>query len=77
MSGLGKQHESKPVTMSDKIMSKRHHAHRAEINEMKSKGKSKEKILKKSIKYNKAHAQEHEKALKEAVKALEKRKKDE
>jgi len=69
MSGLlGKQHHSKPVLPSDKVMSKRHLAHRAEIDNMPH---SKEK-LKKSIKYNKEHAKEHAKALKKAAKQLEK-----
>ena len=69
MSGLlGKQHESKPVLKSDKVMSKRHLAHRAEIDNMPN---SKDKI-KKSIKYNKQHMKEHEKALKKAAKELEK-----
>ncbi len=68
MSHLGKQHESKPVTASDKVMSKRHLKHRAEIDNM---PESKEK-LKLSIKYNKSHKKEHEKALKKAAKQLEK-----
>jgi len=68
MSGLGKQHESKPVLARDKVMSKRHLAHRAEIKAMPN---SKEK-LKKSIKYNEQHMKEHQKALKKAAKELEK-----
>ncbi len=65
---LGKQHPSKPVLPSDKKMSVRHLAHRAEIDSMKP-GKDK---LKKSLKYNKQHMKEHEKALKKAAKQLEK-----
>jgi hypothetical protein len=68
MSGLGKQHESKPVLPRDKVMSKRHLAHRAELDNM---ANSKDKI-KKSIKYNKQHMKEHQKALKAAAKELEK-----
>lgn len=68
MSGLGKQHESKPVLPRDKIMSKRHLAHRAELDNM---AHSKDK-LKKSLKYNKQHMKEHAKALKQAAKELAK-----
>jgi len=63
-SHMGKQHHSKPVTASDKVMSKRHLKHRAELDG------DKEKLLKKSIKYNEAHMKEHEKALKKAAKEL-------
>ena len=69
---LGKQAASKPVTASDKVMSERHLKHRAKIEDMKAKGKSKDKILKKSIKYNQDHMKEHQKALKAAAKQLEK-----
>lgn len=72
MNPLGKQHESKPVTPSDKKMSERHLKHRAEIDKMKSDGEPKDKILKKSIKYNEAHEKEHAKAKKDAEKALQK-----
>ncbi len=70
MSGspLGHQHESKPEMSYDKSMSKRHHAHRREIDGMKD-GIAK---LKKSVTFNKAHAKEHIKALKESQKRLKK-----
>jgi hypothetical protein len=69
---MGSQHHSKPVTDSDKKMSERHLAHRAEVDDMKKDGESKEKILKKSIKYNEKHAKEHVKANKDAKKELKK-----
>lgn len=69
---LGVQHPSKPVTASDKKMSERHHEHRDEIADLKAKGADKEKILKKSVKYNEAHQKEHEKAQKDAKKELAK-----
>ena len=69
---LGEQHPSKPVSKSDKTMSDRHLKHRAKIEEMKKDGKPKDKILKKSMKYNEAHMKEHQKALKAAAKELEK-----
>ena len=65
---LGKQHESEPVTESDKIMSKRHKEHRRELDGM----KEGEKKLKLSMKYNMAHAKEHIKALKDARKRVKK-----
>ena len=65
---MGKQHGSKPQMPYDKSMSKRHLAHRAELDDM----KDGEKKLKLSIKYNMAHAKEHEKALKESRKRLKK-----
>lgn len=70
MSGslLGKQHESEPVTDDDKEMSKRHKAHRKEIDKMED---SREKLAK-SAKYNKSHMLEHKKALKDAVKKMKK-----
>lgn len=74
MSQLGKQHESKPVTSSDKEMSKRHLAHRAEIDKLEEKeGKTDAKVLKKSIKYNESHLKEHAKALDKAKKEMAKR----
>lgn len=69
MSGLmGKQHESEPVTASDKEMSKRHKDHRHEIDGM----KDSENKFKLSMKYNEAHAKEHLKAMKENRKKLKK-----
>ena len=65
---MGHQHASEPQTDYDKSMSKRHKAHRAEIDSM----KDGEKKLKLSIKYNMAHAKEHVKALKESRKRLKK-----
>lgn len=69
MSGLmGKQHELEPVTDSDKVMSKRHKAHRHEVDMIKDQEK-KEKL---SQKYNLAHAKEHLKALKDSQKRSKK-----
>lgn len=61
MSGgpLGEQHESKPVTDYDKAMSKRHKAHRKEIDKMKESPEKYEK----SIAYNVSHRDEHQDAL--------------
>lgn len=63
---MGHQHHAEPVTESDHIMSKRHKAHRREIES------DHKALLKKSIKYNEAHKKEHEKAEKKAYKELEK-----
>lgn len=52
---LGKQHDSKPVTAADKVMSKRHLAHRAQLDKMPD--NSAKKAL--SQKYNISHAKEH------------------
>jgi hypothetical protein len=69
MSGpLGHQDESQPVTDADKIMSKRHKAHRKEIDKMKD-GAAK---LEKSLIYNQKHMLEHKKAFKESQKRLKK-----
>lgn len=65
---MGKQHELEPVTASDKVMSKRHKMHRREIDGMKDDVKK----LKKSQKYNLAHAKEHVKAYKDSQKQLAK-----
>ena len=68
---MGKQHESAPVTDEDKVMSKRHKAHRKEIDKMKD-GPDK---LNKSISYNKSHMIEHREALvksKDQLKAMKK-----
>lgn len=68
---LGHQHDSKPVTKADKKMSKVHLKHRAEVDKMDEKtAKAKAKKLKKSIKYNAAHAKEHSKAIKDRRKEL-------
>lgn len=57
---MGKLDTSKPQTDTDKEMSKRHTSHRDEITKMEKKlGKNDEKVLKKSLKYNKMHAREH------------------
>ena len=72
MSGpLGHQHSSKPETDYDKEMSKRHKAHRREIDAMKE-GPEK---LRKSILYNELHRDEHQKALlksKDQLKSMKK-----
>jgi hypothetical protein len=65
---MGVMHDSKPEMPYDKTMSVRHKSHRREIDAM----KDGEKKLKKSIKYNMAHAKEHVKALKESRKRLKK-----
>lgn len=65
---MGHQHESKPVTDTDKEMSKRHKARRATIDKI----DNERERLKESLKYNKAHAKEHMKALKESSKRLSK-----
>ena len=65
---MGKESPSKPVLASDITMSKRHKAHRREINatpDMETK-------LKKSIVYNRQHAAEHHKALVKSEHALRK-----
>lgn len=68
---LGHQHDSKPETPADRVMSKRHLKHRAEVEKMSEKtAKEKAKKLKKSIKYNFSHAQEHIKAMKDRRKEL-------
>lgn len=70
MSGdpMGHQHSSEPQMDYDKSMSKRHKAHRREVDMIKDEGKK----LKMSVKYNIAHAKEHQKALKESRKRLKK-----
>ena len=65
---MGHQHESEPQTDSDKEMSKRHKAHRHEVDMI----KDTKKKLKLSVKYNIAHAKEHMKALKDSRKRLKK-----
>ncbi len=67
---MGKQNHLKPVTKSDKEMSKRHLKHRAELDDM---DEDDEKTLKKSMKYNEKHKEEHEKALEKCKKKLEKK----
>ncbi len=69
---LGKQHPSKPVTKSDKDMSERHLKHRAKIEQMKKDGEPREKILKKSLKYNEKHEKEHKKAKQDVENILSK-----
>ena len=69
---MGKQHNTKPATPSDKVMNKRHLAHRVVLDNMEKQGKPTKEILQKSVEYNKGHAKEHEKALKKAAKALQK-----
>ncbi|HEX9503612.1 MAG TPA: hypothetical protein VF974_04810 [Patescibacteria group bacterium] len=68
---MGHQHETKPVTASDKIMSKRHLNHRAEVDSMKGIPK-----LLKSAQYNLPHAKEHLKAAKDVAKKLKDSKPD-
>lgn len=70
MNHLGHQHDSEPVTKSDKAMSQRHLKHRVEIS------KEKLKIAAKSIEYNKAHRDEHHKAMKEMAKEIKQEKKN-
>ncbi len=65
---MGAIHHSEPEMDYDKSMSKRHKAHRKEVEKMSD---PKEK-LEKSIVYNEAHAKEHKKALKESRKRLKK-----
>lgn len=69
---MGTQHPTKPATLSDKAMNKRHLAHRVALDNMAKQGKPNKEILQKSVEYNKGHAKEHMKALKKAAKALEK-----
>ncbi len=54
MASLGPQHDTKPVTASDKVMSKRHLRHRAEVGKMKGPAK-----LRASRFYNLSHSKEH------------------
>lgn len=71
MDPMGKQHESEPATESDKIMSKRHKAHRKQLDGM----KDSEKKLKLSVAYNQSHMLEHKKAMvmsKEKMKSMKK-----
>jgi hypothetical protein len=74
MSGdpMGKQHNSEPITDSDKVMSKRHKEHRKEIDHMKD-GPEK---LRKSMVYNALHQREHQKAMVDAKDRLKAFKKD-
>jgi hypothetical protein len=65
---MGTPHKSEPEMDYDKSMSKRHKEHRREVEKMTN---PKEK-LEKSIIYNKEHAKEHQKALKESYKRLKK-----
>ena len=65
---MGHIHPTEPVMEYDKAMSKRHKAHRKEVEKMSD---PKEK-LEKSIVYNKQHAKEHQKALKESYKRMKK-----
>jgi hypothetical protein len=79
MKPLGRQHPSKPPTDSDKAMSKRHLATRKALDdyaEKDSSGGTAKELLEKSIKYNASHRDEHDKALKDAKKQLEKAAKD-
>ena len=68
MSLMGHQHDSKPATEADKVMSKRHKKHRKEIDKMED-GPDK---LAKSAHYNKMHMLEHKKAMKAATKQMKK-----
>ena len=65
---MGHQHSSKPVTAEDREMSKRHKAHRREVDSMPN-GKRK---LQLSIMYNESHAKEHLDALKNRKKQIQK-----
>ncbi len=65
-SAMGHQHHSKPVTKADVKLSKKHIKNRQKIDKMKD---SPDK-LKKSIKYNAAHAKEHLKAMKDRKREL-------
>jgi hypothetical protein len=55
MSGMAKQHESKPVTKADKAMSKRHKKHRKDVEKM-ADGPAKQAASKH---YNVTHGTEH------------------
>ena len=65
---MGHQHSAEPITTTDRLMSRRHKSHRAEVDMI----RDPKKKLKQSIKYNLAHAKEHMKALKDNQKQLKK-----
>jgi hypothetical protein len=65
---MGRRNESKPVTAEDKVISRRHIAHREAV----AKIKDRRQQLIASNRYNQTHAAEHTKQYKKNVKALAK-----
>lgn len=69
---LGKKHPSTPVTAEDRVMSEKHLARRKEVEAMKPGVVA----LRKSIRYNEKHRDEHDKAAAKRRKELEKLQED-
>ncbi len=66
-------HHSKPVTKAQKVMSKRHYAHRESADAMPGKTlRDKIKKAKTALAYDRGHAAEHKKSEKDQHKTLKK-----